>query len=105
MSSGKSRSLRLSCPCCAVGGRIVNIGSIGDRLSLPYGAPLASSKWAFASITESLRMELRPWGIHVVLIEPASILTDAVNKVEEDAERVLREMDPSDRELYGDTTG
>jgi NAD(P)-dependent dehydrogenase (short-subunit alcohol dehydrogenase family) len=87
----------------ACAGRLVNIGSIGDRLSLPYGAPLASSKWALASITESLRMELRPWGIHVVLIEPASILTDAVNKVEQDAERVLREMDSSDRELYGES--
>lgn len=81
-------------------GRVINIGSIGDRLSLPFGAPLASSKWAFASITESLRMELRPWGIHVVLIEPASIHTDAVGKVEADAKRVLREMTDEDRRLY-----
>ncbi|OBK93002.1 SDR family NAD(P)-dependent oxidoreductase, partial [Mycobacterium sp. 1165178.9] len=84
-------------------GRIVNIGSIGDRLSLPFGAPLASSKWALASITESLRMELRPWGIHVVLIEPASIHTDAVEKVKDDAERVMSEMDWAHVELYGDT--
>lgn len=84
-------------------GRIVNIGSIGDRLSLPFGAPLASSKWALASITESLRMELRPWGIHVVLIEPASIHTDAVQKVKDDAERVVSEMDRGHLEMYGDT--
>jgi NAD(P)-dependent dehydrogenase (short-subunit alcohol dehydrogenase family) len=84
-------------------GRLVNIGSIGDRLSLPFGAPLASSKWALASITESLRMELRPWGIHVVLIEPASIHTDAVQKVKDDAERVMSELSWSHLELYGDT--
>ena len=54
----------------AGGGRVVNIGSIGDRLSLPFGTPLTSSKSALASITDSLRIELRPWGIHVVLIEP-----------------------------------
>lgn len=84
-------------------GRIVNIGSIGDRLSLPFGAPLASSKWAFASITESLRMELRPWGIHVVLIEPASIHTNAVQKVKDDADRVMSEMSWGHLELYGDT--
>jgi NAD(P)-dependent dehydrogenase (short-subunit alcohol dehydrogenase family) len=84
-------------------GRLVNIGSIGDRLSLPFGAPLASSKWALASITESLRMELRPWGIHVVLIEPASIHTDAVQKVKDDAERVMSEMSWTHLELYGDT--
>jgi NAD(P)-dependent dehydrogenase (short-subunit alcohol dehydrogenase family) len=86
----------------AAGGRIINIGSIGDRLSLPFGAPLASSKWAIASITESLRMELRPWGIHVVLVEPATIHTDAVGKVEDDAERVMSQMSPADRQLYGD---
>lgn len=87
----------------AARGRIVNIGSIGDRLSLPFGAPLASSKWALASITESLRMELRPWGIHVVLIEPASIHTNAVQKVKDDADRVMSEMSRGHLELYGDT--
>ncbi len=70
-------------------GRIINIGSVGDRLTLPFGGVLCSSKWAFASITEALRLELRPWGIHVVLIEPASIHSEAVDKVEADAERVL----------------
>jgi NAD(P)-dependent dehydrogenase (short-subunit alcohol dehydrogenase family) len=86
----------------AASGRIINIGSIGDRLSLPFGAPLASSKWAFASITESLRMELRPWGIHVVLIEPATIHTDGVRKVKQDADRVIGQMTPTQRHLYGE---
>ncbi len=81
-------------------GRVVNIGSIGDRLSLPFGAPLASSKWAIASITESLRLELRPWGIRVVLIEPASIHTDAVNKVEDDAARVVQQMTDQQSDHY-----
>jgi NAD(P)-dependent dehydrogenase (short-subunit alcohol dehydrogenase family) len=84
-------------------GRVITIGSIGDRLSLPFGAPLASAKWALASITESLRLELRPWGIHVVLIEPASIHTDAIKKVEDDAERVLRQMSDRNRQLYATT--
>jgi NAD(P)-dependent dehydrogenase (short-subunit alcohol dehydrogenase family) len=74
-------------------GRMINIGSIGDRLTIPFGGPLASSKWPFASITEALRLELRPWGIHVVLIEPASIHTDAVGKVAADAERMLQRLD------------
>jgi NAD(P)-dependent dehydrogenase (short-subunit alcohol dehydrogenase family) len=84
-------------------GRIVNIGSIGDRLSLPFGAALASSKWAFASITESLRMELRPWGIHVVLVEPASIHTETVDKTQADAHRVIDQMSEDHRELYATT--
>ncbi len=81
-------------------GRMINLGSIGDRLTMPFGAPLTSSKWAFASITEALRLELRPWGIHVVLVEPGSINTEAVDKVESDAERVLEQMGPDNRARY-----
>jgi NAD(P)-dependent dehydrogenase (short-subunit alcohol dehydrogenase family) len=82
-------------------GRIITMGSIGDRLTLPYGAPLTSSKWALASITEALRLELRPWGIHVVLVEPASISTAAVGKVEFEAERVLQRLDRVQQTRYG----
>jgi len=83
-------------------GRIVNIGSIGDRLTMPFGGALTSSKWAFASITEALRLELRPWGIHVVLIEPASIHTEAVEKMEADADRTLAQLDEIQRQRYAD---
>ncbi|MGR6924494.1 SDR family oxidoreductase [[Actinomadura] parvosata] len=81
-------------------GRIINIGSIGDRLTLPFAAPLCSSKWAFASITEALRMELHPWGIHTVLIEPATIRTAAVEKLRTDAEGVLEQMTEVQRAYY-----
>jgi NAD(P)-dependent dehydrogenase (short-subunit alcohol dehydrogenase family) len=74
-------------------GRILNIGSIGDRLMLPFAGPLNSSKQAFAAITEALRMELRSSGIRVVLIEPASIHTEAVEKVAAAADRVLDELE------------
>lgn len=83
-------------------GRMINIGSIGDRLTMPFGSPLTSSKWAIASITEALRIELRPWGIHVVLVEPASINTETVDKTESDAERTLSTMSETNRSLYGD---
>ena len=83
-------------------GRVVNLGSIGDRMSIPFGAPIASSKAALAAINDSLRMELRPWGIDVVLIEPASIHTDAVDKLESAADRSLRAMGPEGRTLYGE---
>lgn len=100
---GQVRVIQAFLPLLRAGaGRMVNIGSIGDRLSLPFAAPLNASKWAIASITESLRLELRPWGIHVVLIEPASIHTNAVQKVHDDAQRVMSEMTPAQRVLYGD---
>jgi NAD(P)-dependent dehydrogenase (short-subunit alcohol dehydrogenase family) len=74
-------------------GRMINIGSIGDRLMLPFAGPLNSSKQAFAAITEALRMELRSAGIRVVLVEPASIHTEAVEKVAADADRVLETLE------------
>jgi NAD(P)-dependent dehydrogenase (short-subunit alcohol dehydrogenase family) len=81
-------------------GRMINIGTIGDRLTIPFGAPLTSSKWAFASITEALRMELRPAGIHVVLVEPATIRTPAVDKVREHADEALERMGKEHRTRY-----
>ncbi|EUA30103.1 hypothetical protein [Mycobacterium xenopi] len=54
-------------------------------------------------VEESFAGELWPWGIHVILIEPASIRTDAVGKVEADAERVLQQMTDTDRQLYATT--
>jgi NAD(P)-dependent dehydrogenase (short-subunit alcohol dehydrogenase family) len=81
-------------------GRIINIGSIGDRLTMPFGAALTSSKWALASLTEGLRLELRPWGIHVVLIEPASIHTEAVDKMEAETEQTLAGFDQRARDRY-----
>jgi NAD(P)-dependent dehydrogenase (short-subunit alcohol dehydrogenase family) len=74
-------------------GRIINIGSIGDRLMLPFAGPLNASKQALAAITEALRMELRASGIRVVLVEPASIHTEAMEKVAADADRVLETLE------------
>ena len=59
-------------------GRIVMIGSIGSRFTPPFVGPLAASKSALATLCEALRQELAPWNIRVVLIEPASIRTEAV---------------------------
>jgi len=53
-------------------------------------------------MADALRQELAPWDIGVVLIEPASIHTEAVDKLERNAERLLREADPDARALYED---
>src|SRR5919112_1052610 len=56
-------------------GRIVNISSIGGRIALPMVGPYAASKHALEAVSDSLRRELRPWGIHVSLIEPGGVTT------------------------------
>ena len=83
-------------------GRIVLIGSIGTRFTPPFTGPVSASKSAIATMADALRQELAPWGIQVVLLEPASIHTEAVDKAERDAERLLREAGDGARGLYGD---
>jgi NAD(P)-dependent dehydrogenase (short-subunit alcohol dehydrogenase family) len=51
-------------------GYIVNIGSIGGLLAIPYQAIYSASKFALEGLSESLRLEVRPFGIRVVIIEP-----------------------------------
>jgi NAD(P)-dependent dehydrogenase (short-subunit alcohol dehydrogenase family) len=56
-------------------GRIVNIGSISGRSALPFLGAYAMSKFALEAMTDALRVELRPWGIHVAIVEPGTIKT------------------------------
>jgi short-subunit dehydrogenase len=51
-------------------GYIVNIGSIGGLIGIPYQAMYSASKFALEGFTESLRLEARPFGIKVIVIEP-----------------------------------
>jgi NAD(P)-dependent dehydrogenase (short-subunit alcohol dehydrogenase family) len=52
------------------GGYIVNIGSIGGLIAIPYQAMYSASKFALEGLSEALRMEVRRFGIRVVIIEP-----------------------------------
>ncbi len=57
-------------------GRIINISSIGGKFYEPFGAWYHATKFAVEGFSDSLRMELRPFGIRVVLIEPGPIRTE-----------------------------
>jgi NAD(P)-dependent dehydrogenase (short-subunit alcohol dehydrogenase family) len=56
-------------------GYIVNIGSIGGLIAIPYQALYSASKFALEGISESLRLEVRSFGIRVVIIEPGDTKT------------------------------
>ncbi|CAG7629660.1 SDR family NAD(P)-dependent oxidoreductase [Actinacidiphila bryophytorum] len=60
----------------AGGGRVVNIGALSSLVALPFFGPIAASKAALASMTDSLRIELRHQGVKVALVEPGAMRTE-----------------------------
>ncbi|RNM17459.1 oxidoreductase [Nocardioides pocheonensis] len=57
-------------------GRIINISSIGGRFYEPFGAWYHATKFAVEGFSDSLRMELKPFGIDVVIIQPGPVATE-----------------------------
>lgn len=60
----------------AGGGRIINVSSIGGRFGEPLGAWYHTSKFAVEGFSESLRLELAPFGIAVIVVRPGTIRTE-----------------------------
>ena len=57
-------------------GRVINVSSVGGRITLPYFGVYNSTKYAVESLSDAMRYELRPLGIDVALIEPGVIRTN-----------------------------
>jgi NAD(P)-dependent dehydrogenase (short-subunit alcohol dehydrogenase family) len=87
------------------GGRIVQMGSVSGRFASPFLGPYSASKFALEALSDALRVELRPWGIHVSIIEPGVIATPIWRKSLAAADEALAEMPPALEELYGQTLG
>jgi NAD(P)-dependent dehydrogenase (short-subunit alcohol dehydrogenase family) len=83
-------------------GRIVFMSSIGGRVATPFMGPYNASKFGIEAIADSLRGELRPWGIRVAVVEPGSIATPIWEKGEREGDRIAAGIDARGRELYGD---
>ena len=62
-------------------GRIVNIGSMGGKMTFPGGGAYHASKYAIEAISDALRFEVGGFGIQVVLVEPGLITTEFDAKV------------------------
>jgi NAD(P)-dependent dehydrogenase (short-subunit alcohol dehydrogenase family) len=86
----------------AAGGRIVNIGSIGGRFSLPFLGPYSASKFAMRAWSDAIRLELAPHGVPVVLIEPGAIATPMWEKGLASADAMVAGLDPDIRRRYAD---
>jgi len=82
-------------------GRIVNIGSLSGLISGPCTGAYSASKFALEALTDSLRMELRPWKIHVSIVEPGFIQTPIVSKSLAAADELRAQLPAEALELYG----
>jgi len=60
-------------------GRIVNIGSMGGRFTFPGGAFYHASKHAVEAISDALRLEVAPFGVHVSLVQPGPVVSAFVD--------------------------
>jgi short-subunit dehydrogenase len=85
---GLARLTQLVLPAMrrARSGRIVNIGSMGGRITFPVGGFYHATKYAVEAISDALRVEVKPFGIDVILIEPGIIRTNFESRVNEGLE-------------------
>jgi len=60
-------------------GTIVNVSSVAGRIGFPASPAYISSKFALEGLSESLRLEMAPFGVNVVIIEPGVIKTNFLN--------------------------
>ncbi|MGL4255868.1 MAG: SDR family oxidoreductase [Microbacterium sp.] len=82
------------------GGRIVFISSVGGRSVVPMEGAYCSSKFALEGIADALRVELRPWGIPVSVVEPGPTDTESWREVGTMIDDMEARMSAHHRDLY-----
>ena len=82
------------------GGRIITISSISGRIALPGLSVYAASKFALEALSDALRVELKPFNIAVVLIEPGNVATPIWEKSIADNDAVMAQADAAVKNLY-----
>lgn len=80
-------------------GTIVFITSIGGLVASPFMAPYAAAKFGLEGVADSLRREVKPWGIKVAIVEPGSIATPIWEKGSDAYEGI--KFPPEAKRLYG----
>lgn len=83
-------------------GRVVNIGSVGGEVALPFLSPYAASKHAIEGFTDSLRREVEPLGMFVSVVRPGAIQSSIWERGNAAADEVLSNVPPEALEVYGD---
>ncbi|MEA2126936.1 MAG: hypothetical protein QOI80_3718 [Solirubrobacteraceae bacterium] len=85
-------------------GRVVFVSSVSGRVSTPLTGVYNASKFAIEGLADAMRMEVRPWGVRVVLVEPAQTDTDMWRGMEAELDATVASLSPEQRELYAKHT-
>jgi NAD(P)-dependent dehydrogenase (short-subunit alcohol dehydrogenase family) len=81
-------------------GRIVFISSVSGRISTPMTGAYNASKFALEGVADSLRIELRPWGIKVIVVQPSSTDTDMWGTALDKTDEMEAALSEENRRLY-----
>ena len=84
----------------AARGRIVFVSSLSGWISSPMVGAYSASKFGLEGMADALRIELRPWHIPVVLVEPAQTSTDMWHNAMDQVDATVAMMTPDHRRLY-----
>ena len=82
-------------------GRVVNISSVGGKVAMAAYGPYAATKFALEAVSDSLRRELSPFGVHVIVVEPGAVRTEMLGRAINSAEELMSAMPPEQRQRYG----
>jgi len=82
-------------------GRVVNISSVGGKIAMAGYGPYAGTKFALEAVSDSLRRELAPSGVRVVVVEPGAVRTELLGRAVASAQDLTSAMTPEHSERYG----
>jgi short-subunit dehydrogenase len=86
-------------------GRIVNISSVAGKVSRPFASIYSATKFALEAISDGMRLELAPFGIQVVVIEPGFITTEFSGTANKIAKPIIEQDSPYKPFLSGSAEG
>lgn len=82
-------------------GRVVNISSVGGKVAMATYGPYAGTKFALEAVSDSLRRELAPSGVQVVVVEPGAVRTEMLGRAIATADELVSAMTPEQSRRYG----
>lgn len=82
-------------------GRVVNISSVGGKIAMASYGPYAGTKFALEAVSDSLRREIAPSGVQVVVVEPGAVRTEMLGRAIATAHELVSAMTPEQSQRYG----